>query len=64
MTARRLAPPWSVEELDACYLVRDHNSQQFAHVYFEDERDGARNHAPIHRDLGHRALAEAVLSAS
>jgi hypothetical protein len=23
--ARRFPPPWSVEELDACFVVRDHN---------------------------------------
>jgi hypothetical protein len=28
-------PPWSVEELDACFVVRDHNGQQLAYV--EDE---------------------------
>ena len=37
MTARRFPPPWSVEELDACYVVRDHDGQQLAYVYFEDE---------------------------
>ena len=33
----RLPPPWSVEEQDACYVVRDHHGQQLAYVYFEDE---------------------------
>jgi hypothetical protein len=37
MTARRFPPPWSVEELDACFVARDHNGQQLAYVYFEDE---------------------------
>jgi hypothetical protein len=27
---RRFPPPWSVEELDACYVVRDHDGQQLA----------------------------------
>jgi hypothetical protein len=36
-TARRFPPPWSVEELEACFVVRDHNGQQLAYVYFEDE---------------------------
>jgi len=36
--ARRFPPPWSVEELnDACFVVRDHDGQQLAYVYFEDE---------------------------
>jgi hypothetical protein len=34
---RRFPPPWSVEELAACFVVRDHNGQQLAYVYFEDE---------------------------
>jgi hypothetical protein len=38
MTARRFPPPpWSVEEQFACFIVRDHNGQMLAHVYFEDE---------------------------
>jgi hypothetical protein len=37
MTERRFPPPWSVEELDACFVVRDGNGQQLAYVYFEDE---------------------------
>ena len=36
MTVRRFPPPWTVEELDACFVVRDHNGQQLAYVYFED----------------------------
>jgi hypothetical protein len=36
MTARRFPPPWSVEELDACFVVRDSNGQQLAYVYFEE----------------------------
>jgi hypothetical protein len=31
---RRFPPPWSVEELDECFVVRDHNGQQLAYVYF------------------------------
>jgi hypothetical protein len=26
-------------EQDACFVVRDHNGQQLAYVYFEDEPD-------------------------
>ena len=37
MPARRFPPPWSVEETDACFTVRDHNGQQLVYGYFEDE---------------------------
>ena len=30
-------PPCSVEEESACFVVRDHNGQAFAYVYFEEE---------------------------
>jgi hypothetical protein len=35
--SRRFPPPWSVEEQDAGFVVCDHNGQQLAYVYFEDE---------------------------
>ena len=34
---RNFPPPWTVEETSACFIVRDHNKQQLAYVYFEDE---------------------------
>jgi hypothetical protein len=37
MPARRFPPPWSVKEQPACFVVRDHNGQALAYVYFEDE---------------------------
>ena len=37
MTARRFPPPRSVEETDACFIVRDANGQALAYVYFEQE---------------------------
>jgi len=37
MPARRFPPPWSVEEQSACFVVRDHNGQALACIYFEDE---------------------------
>ncbi len=35
MPERRFPPPWTVEELEACFVVRDHNGQKLAYVYFE-----------------------------
>jgi len=37
MPARRFPPPWSVEELEACFVVQDGSCQKRAYVYFEDE---------------------------
>jgi hypothetical protein len=46
MNARRFPPPWSVEELDSCFVVRDHSGQQLAYVYFENE-PGRRSAAKL-----------------
>jgi hypothetical protein len=42
----RFPPPWSVEELEACFVVRDQNGQALAYVYFEDE-PGRRSAAKL-----------------
>ena len=34
---RRFPPPWSVEETDACFIMKDHAGQSLAYVYFEEE---------------------------
>jgi hypothetical protein len=36
MPARRF-PPWSVEELETCFVVKDSAGQKLAYVYAEDE---------------------------
>ena len=46
MPARRFPPPWSVEELEACFVVRDYDGQQRAYVYFEEE-PGRRSAAKL-----------------
>jgi hypothetical protein len=46
MTTRRFAPPWTVEELDACFVLRDHGGQQLAYVRFENE-PGRRSAAKL-----------------
>jgi hypothetical protein len=57
LTARRFPPPWSVEEQDACFVVRGHNGQQLAYVYFEDE-PGRRSAAKLlSRDEARRIAA-------
>jgi hypothetical protein len=37
MTARRFPPPWTVQELEACFFVTDSDGQKLAYVYFEEE---------------------------
>ena len=46
MPERRFPQPWSVEEQDACFVVRDHDGQQLAYVYFENE-PGRRSAAKL-----------------
>jgi hypothetical protein len=37
MTARRFPPPWSLEELEACFVVADSTRQKLAYVHFEND---------------------------
>jgi hypothetical protein len=37
MPDRRFPPPWTVDETDPCFMVRDQNGQALAYVYCEDE---------------------------
>jgi hypothetical protein len=60
MIARRFSPPWSVEEQDACFVVRDQNGQALAYVYFEDE-PGRRSVAKLlTRDEARRIAINSV----
>jgi hypothetical protein len=34
MSERRFPPPWSVDETDACFIVKDHAGQALTYVYF------------------------------
>ena len=34
---RRFPSPWSVEETDACFIVRDATGHALTYVYFEEE---------------------------
>ena len=43
---RRFPQPWSVEEKDACFIVRDKNRHALAYVYFELE-EGRRTAANL-----------------
>jgi hypothetical protein len=30
-------PPWTVEETDACFIVKDRGGSSLAYIYFEEE---------------------------
>ena len=54
---RRFSPPWSVEETDACFIIRDGNRQAVAYVYCEDD-PGRRSTANLlTRDEARRIAA-------
>jgi hypothetical protein len=60
MPPRRFPPPWSVEELDACFVVSDSARQKLAYVYFEEE-PGRRSAAKLlERDEARRIAANIV----
>ena len=40
VTARRFPPLWSIDELEACFVVIDSAGQKLAYVYFEEEPGG------------------------
>ena len=42
VNARRFPPPWLVDELEACFVVKDGAGQKLAHVYFDEEPGGDR----------------------
>ena len=46
MTERRFPPPWTVDELEACFVVRDEAGQKLAYVYFEED-PGRRSAAKL-----------------
>jgi hypothetical protein len=35
--SRRFPAPWTSEETEACFIVRERNGQALAYVYFEEE---------------------------
>jgi hypothetical protein len=55
MPERHFPPPWSVEELDSCFVVKDANGQSLAYMYFEK---GPRR--PLRRELLTRDEAQRI----
>jgi hypothetical protein len=34
---RRFPPPWSIDELEACFVVTDSAGQKLSYIYYEEE---------------------------
>ena len=49
--ASRFPPTWTVEDIDAAFVVTDSGGQKLAYVYFEDPRAAAK---PLTRDEARR----------
>jgi hypothetical protein len=52
--SRRFPPPWTVEELDVCFIVKAANGQKLGYVYFDDPRAADM---PLTRDEARRIAA-------
>jgi len=48
---RRFPSPWSVEEGETYFVVKDNDGQQLAYVHFDDPRAAAK---PLTRDEARR----------
>jgi hypothetical protein len=58
MPERHFPEPWSVEELDTCFVVKDLNGQALAYMYFEKEpRHRYRRSELLTRDEAQRIAA-------
>ena len=58
MTERQFTPPWSVQELEACFIVKDGAGQKLAFVYFEEEPGRRAAAKLLTRDEAHRIAGD------
>jgi hypothetical protein len=59
---RRFPPPWSVEDIGAAFVVRDHGGQKLAYVYYEEEPGRRSSTKPLSKDEERRIAANVVNS--
>ena len=57
LMSRRFPPPWTVEETDACFIVKDRAGMSLAYVYFEEEPGRRAATRLITRDEARRIAA-------
>jgi hypothetical protein len=57
MPGHRFPAPWSVEEHSSHFIVRDHNGQGLAYIYYESELRPALSRKPLTKDEARRIAA-------
>jgi hypothetical protein len=57
LPARRFPPPWSVEDIDAAFVVKDSNGQGLAYVYYEKEPQRRTSGKMLTKDEARRIAA-------
>jgi hypothetical protein len=57
MPDHRFPAPWSVEEHSSHFIVRDHNGQGLAYIYYESELRPALSRKPLTKDEARRVAA-------
>jgi hypothetical protein len=58
----RFPPPWTVEGLEACFVVKDAGGQKLGYFYFEDE-PGRRSAKLLTKDQARRIAANVAKAA-
>ena len=56
---RKLSRPWFVEQIEACFIVKDANGLPLAYLYFEDDfkRNWATSGGRLTKDEARRVAA-------
>jgi hypothetical protein len=54
---RRFRPPWSVEDLASCFVVKDQGGQELAFIYYEDDPNKRSILKLLSRDEAQRIAA-------
>jgi hypothetical protein len=54
VTERRFPSPWSSEEHSGYFVVRDHNGQELAYIYYENELRPAVSRKLLTKDEARR----------
>jgi hypothetical protein len=54
MTDRRFPPPWTLDEHDECFIVRDADGQALGYFYFDEEQQSPAIDRRLTRDDARR----------